>query len=224
MRVFIISLLPASVNQSYDGHMLLSLDPDYPNLKKVANAVYHLRQGGLLAFPTDTTYGVGADPFQPKAVSALFELTRRDPKKPASLLCSDIRMASDYAVISDPVFRAMKRVLPGPYTFIMPATVKVPRGMHGKRREVGIRIPKCQITQKLIETLGTPLLSVSLRDAEGAYLGEAQQIEDLWGHQLEAVIDTGGLVPQESTVIEIVDDAPVVLRHGVGSLEPLGLW
>lgn len=196
--------------------MLLSIDPEYPNLKRVANAARILRQGGLLAYPTDTTYGIGADPFQPKAVAELFAQTRRDPAKPASLLCADLKMISKYAVISDRIFRALKRAIPGPYTFILPATDAVPRGMYGKRREVGVRVPDHPIVQSLIAALGTPLLNSSARDLEGQYLDDAREIEALWGYRLEAIIDCGPISPQESTVIDLVDDEPVLIREGLG--------
>ncbi len=196
--------------------MILTVDADYPNLKKVANAVHLLKQGGILAYPTDTTYGIGVDPFQPKAVSLLFEQTKRPPGKPASLLCSDITMVSQYAVISDRIFRTMKRALPGPFTFILPALKTVPRGLHGKRREVGIRVPENPIVQELIRAFGSPILNVSARDLEGNYTGDAREIEKIWGYKLDAVIDCGGLEPHESTVLDLVDEQPVLVREGLG--------
>ncbi|OFZ22790.1 MAG: threonylcarbamoyl-AMP synthase [Bdellovibrionales bacterium GWB1_55_8] len=196
--------------------MLLPVDPDYPNLKKVANAARILHGGGLLAYPTDTTYGIGADPFQSKAVSLLFTETRRPVTKPASLLCSDLKMVGQYALISDWAFRAMRRAVPGPYTFILPARETVPRGMLGKRREVGIRVPDHAITQSLIAALGTPLLNVSAHDEAGAILNDARDIEDRWGYKLEAVLDCGPVLAQESTVIDLMDDEPVLIREGLG--------
>ncbi|MGK5089658.1 L-threonylcarbamoyladenylate synthase [Bdellovibrionota bacterium FG-2] len=196
--------------------MIITVDPDYPNLKKVANAARFLKQGGMLAYPTDTTYGIGVDPFQPKAVSLLFTQTRRPPGKPASLLCSDITMVSQYAVISDRIFRAMKRALPGPFTFILPALKSVPRGLHGKRREVGIRVPAHPIVQELIKALGSPILNVSARNLDDHYTGDAREIEDVWGYKLDAVIDCGDLEPSESTVLDLVDDQPLVVREGLG--------
>ncbi|HAR44402.1 MAG TPA: threonylcarbamoyl-AMP synthase [Bdellovibrionales bacterium] len=200
--------------------MLITVDPEYPNMKRVANAARILRAGGLLAYPTDTTYGIGADPFQPKAVALLFNETSRSPKKPASLLCADLKMIGHYAVISDRIFRAMRRTLPGPYTFILPAKNTVPRGMHGKRREVGIRMPEHPIVQALIAALGTPILNLSARDPENHYLDDAREIEALWGERISAVLDCGPITPQESTVIDLIEDTPVLLREGLGDPAP----
>lgn len=196
--------------------MLLALDPDYPNLKRVTNAARILKQGHLLAYPTETTYGIGADPFQPKATALLFEQTRRSPDKPAALLCADLRMISQYAVVSDRAFRALKRAVPGPFTFILPAMNTVPRGMYGKRREVGVRVSEHPIVQSLIAALGTPLLNVSAKDSDGNYLQDARDIESAWGYRLEAIIDCGPITPQVSTVIDFVDDEPVLVREGLG--------
>lgn len=196
--------------------MILSLDPDYPNMKRVKSAAHILREGGLLAYPTDTTYGIGVDPFQPKAVAKLFEATRRKSLKPPSLLCADIKMAGQYGVFENSVFKLMKKALPGPFTLIVPTTGEVPRYMHGKRNEVGIRIPESAIVQELIATLGTPVLNVSARDPEGNYLGDAGDIERYYGYHLGAIIDCGGLEPRESTVIDFVERTPELVRVGLG--------
>lgn len=200
--------------------MLVSIDPEYPNLKRVTNAAQALRGGKLLAYPTDTNYGIGADPFQPKAVSALFSLTKRDPSKAVSLLCADLSMASQYGVISNRIFKVMKKVMPGPYTLIVPSTRLVPRIMNGKRHEVGIRISDHPVVQALLSGLGTPFVNVSARDSEGAYLFDPRDIDDVWGRRLEAVIDCGVIHPQESTVIDCVDDEPVLIREGLGDPAP----
>jgi len=200
--------------------MLISVDPEYPNLKRVANAARIVREGGLLAYPTDTTYGIGADPFQPKAVAELFNETQRSPKKPASLLCADLKMIGQYAVISDRVFKIMKRTLPGPYTLILPAKSTVPKSMHGKRREVGIRVPAHPIVQALIAAIGTPILNLSARNAEGFYLDNAREIEAHWGYRISAILDCGPITPEESTVIDLVEDQAVLIREGMGDPAP----
>jgi tRNA threonylcarbamoyl adenosine modification protein (Sua5/YciO/YrdC/YwlC family) len=125
-------------------------------------------------------------------------------------------MVAHYAVVPDRAFHVMKKVMPGPFTFILRARGTVPRAMHGKRREVGIRIPEHPIVQQIISSLGTPLLNVSAKAPEGHYLNEAREIEGLWGYKLDAVIDCGGMKAQGSTIVDFVDDEPVLIREGLG--------
>lgn len=196
--------------------MLLFVDSRYPQPRKIRRAADILRSRGLLSYPTDTIYGIGCDPFERKAVEALFAMRNRPNWKPASLLCSDLKMMARYAIMTDEAHRAIRRVIPGPYTFIFRATPDVPRSLTGKRKQVGIRVPDNNIVLSLIEELGAPILNVSARDREGVYLEDPRETERIWGRSLGAVIDGELLPPRESTVIDLTDRHPEVLREGLG--------
>ncbi len=196
--------------------MLLLMNIDHPQPRKIAKAAELIRAGEILCYPTDTGYGLGCDPHQLKTVEKLFRMGNRSKEKPASLLCSNFKQIAQYAYIDDTSFRVAKRVLPGPYTLILKATKVVARRLHGKRKEVGIRYPNHPVVLALIEELGTPILNITARAPDGHYLDDPHEIDRIWGKQLGAVIG-GDLLPKSpSTVIDLTGDEPEILRVGQG--------
>lgn len=199
--------------------MLLVLNPEHPQPRKLQKAAELLRQGEILVYPTDTGYGIGCDPFQRKVVERMFRLLSRPTSKPAALLCSDFKQVAIYGHISDSAYRVGRRIFPGPYTLILKATKQIPRPLQGKRKEVGIRVPNHAVTLQLIEAFENPILNLTVTDGQGNYLDDPREVEDLWGKQLGAVIDCD-LIPEDpSTVVDLTGREPEILRVGQGDPE-----
>lgn len=196
--------------------MLLSINPENPQPRLVQRAVEILRQGGVIAYPTDTIYGLGCDIFSSKGLQRIYRAKERDPKKPFSFICPDISNATDYAQISNFAFRIMKRHLPGPYTFILEATRRTPDLVTTKKRTVGIRIPDHPIALALVRELGHPLATTSANLTGHAPLADPREIAAALGSALDLVIDGGILSGEPSTVISLVGDRIEILRQGGG--------
>ena len=196
---------------------IIEVDPNHPQPRRIAQIVELLKEG-LVAYPTDTVYGVGCDLLNKRAMERLYILKGKPQKRPLSLLCADLKQASEYAVISDRAFLTLRRILPGPYTFILRANERVPRVLLTRQRTVGIRVPAHPVPQAILRELGHPLLTASVPEVEGAYLADAREIADHFENSLLAVVD-GGLVPNEpSSMVDLSEDEPVVLREGRGDV------
>lgn len=196
--------------------MILPLSSKYPKPRIIKQAVNILLQGGLIAYPTDTTYGIGCDLFNKEAIQKLYRLKRLDNKKPLSLICSSISQASEYAWISDYSFRALKKILPGPFTFIFKATRIVPKYMLTKQKTVGIRIPDHIICQMLTECLGHPIMTTSSISDDSIDPVDPEELDKKYGYAIDMVLDDGIIIPQFSSVVEFIDDNPLVIREGIG--------
>ena len=197
--------------------MYLQLDHDYPELWKLAAVAQRIKGGALGVVPTDSVYAFVCDPENKGATERLYRLKEMDPKKPLSILCRDIAMVSVYTRgFPNTVFRAARRCLPGPYTFILPVTSGFPRHLLGKRREVGVRVPADPVCQALLEDLDRPLLASSVRTVDDRYWTSPAEIDDEFGSRIDFVVDGGERVGAPSTVIDLTGDDPVVLRHGQG--------
>ena len=185
------------------------------------SAVEALQAGGLVAYPTDTAYGLGCDVESRRAIDRLYQLKRRDPKKPLSLICADLAMVAEYAVVDNAAHRLLRRLLPGPYTFVLPAAPKVPRALMPRRRTVGVRVPDHPVPLALAEKLGRALVTSTACIEDEPPLDEAWEIEQVLGHGLAVVMDGGAVPPGRlSTVVDLTgDDGPVVLREGVGPVD-----
>jgi tRNA threonylcarbamoyl adenosine modification protein (Sua5/YciO/YrdC/YwlC family) len=196
--------------------MILSLNPETPQPRLVNRVVECLKQGGVIAYPTDTIYGLGCDIFNKKGVKKLYQIKQRDPKKPFSFICADLSDAAIYAQVSNFAFKIMKRYLPGPYTFVLEATRIVPDLLTTKQKTVGIRIPANPIALSIVQQLGHPLVttSVNISGEEPCY--DPVEIEAGIGRQIDLVVDGGIVMGEPSTVITLVDDQVAVLRQGSG--------
>jgi len=203
--------------------IFLRINPDNPPLNKLLQAVEVLQKGGLVIYPTDTIYGLGCDLHNAKAMEKLCRLKGVKPEKANfSFICSDLTHLSDYArATSTQVYKVMKKALPGPFTFILEASTKVPKLGGTKRKTVGIRVPDHQIPRTLVQELGNPLVSTSIHDEDDIieYSTDPELIYEKFKDKVDLVIDGGYGKNIASTVVDCQDDAFTVIRQGAGDLE-----
>ena len=198
--------------------MLLHLHPENPQPRQLKIIVDCLISGGVIIYPTDTIYGLGADIFQPKAIERICRIKNIEPAKAQlSFVCHNLSDLSKYTKpISNPVFRLLKSYLPGPYTFILQANKEVPKILKSKKETIGLRIPDNKITQSIIEQLGHPVLSASLPGDMIEEYTDSEWIYEKFNKLVDIVIDggIGGIIP--STIIDCTGDSPVIIREGLG--------
>lgn len=196
--------------------MLLHINQENPQGRHIGRVVEVLKQGGVIAYPTDTTYGIGCDIFNKRGVKGIYQIKQRDARKPFSFICADLSDAANYAHVSNFAFKIMKRHLPGPYTFVLDATRIVPDSLTTRQKTVGIRIPDDPIAMEIVRELGHPLVTTSANPSGEAPLHDPADIEATMGHMLDIVIDGGIRYGDPSTVISLIDDQVEVLREGCG--------
>lgn len=199
--------------------MLLKINPDNPQERQIQRVVDILRKGGIVAYPTDTFYGIGCDIMNKKAIEKIYAIKQRDKTKPFSFICPDLKDISTYAKISNFAYRNMKRLLPGPYTFVLSGSRMVPKIMLTRRKTAGIRVPKNQIALSLAKELGNPIISTSATDPDGNIFEDPSLLHDYFGNRLEAVIDGGPVPGSPSSVISLIDDIPEIIRYGAGDVD-----
>jgi tRNA threonylcarbamoyl adenosine modification protein (Sua5/YciO/YrdC/YwlC family) len=198
--------------------MLLSVNPSFPEPRKIRRAVEALEAGEVIGYPTDTVYGLGCDIFNKKAIERLYQIKQMNQTQKLSFICPDISNVSHYAIVEDPTFRVLKRYLPGPYTFILEATREVPKILQTKRKTVGIRIPDHPVTLALVHAFGRPVISTTAAPhGEDPYI-DPHEIDDRF-RGLGMVLDggVGGSIP--TTVIDLTTSFPEVIRTGAGPVE-----
>jgi tRNA threonylcarbamoyl adenosine modification protein (Sua5/YciO/YrdC/YwlC family) len=161
---------------------------------------------------------MGCDLFNKKGIERIYEIQRRDRKKPLSFLCADLKDISRYARVSDDAYKIMKRLLPGPYTFILEASRLVPKIILPKRHTTGIRVPDNRICQALVAELGSPVISASVKDEAGELLSDPRVIEERFGRRVDMIIDGGIIAAEPSSVISLLDEGSEVLRAGKGDV------
>ncbi len=198
--------------------MLIKLYSENPNERTVRQVVALLRDGGVIAYPTDTLYALGCSIEQPKAIERL-RILRGKAEAEMSIVCSDLSMASEYARIDNQSFRTLKNSLPGPFTFILPASSRIAEKIMVGRRTVGVRIPDNAIVQALIQELGCPMVSTSVHLPEGVDPETITHPELLHEHytQLDAVVDGGIGHTVPSTLVDLTSGEPLLIRPGAGS-------
>ncbi|GMU60631.1 MAG: threonylcarbamoyl-AMP synthase [Myxococcaceae bacterium] len=197
---------------------IVEVDPIHPQPRVVDRAAKVLEDGGLLAYPTDTYYGIGCDLLSKKAIDRLYGVKGRDRRKPMAFLCPDLSDVARYAKVSNCAYRYMKQLTPGPFTFVLEATRLVPEMMQSRQRQVGIRVPQAPLMLAIAAKLGRPIVTTSATDEDGEVLTDARGIKDKLGNRLDLILD-GGLQPSEpSTVVSLIDDQIEVLRQGKGIL------
>lgn len=201
--------------------MLLEINPINPEQRKIDRVVDLLRQGGVIAYPTDTIYGIGCDITNKKAIERVYQIKQWPKHKPFSFICSDLKNISQYAKVSNYAYKTMRRLLPGPYTFILAGSNQVPKMMLTKRKTAGIRVPAHPICQSLINTLGNPVISTSAATPEGELFSEPWLIDDYFGKRIDLVIDGGPVPGEPSSVVSLIGDEPDVLRAGLGDISSL---
>jgi tRNA threonylcarbamoyl adenosine modification protein (Sua5/YciO/YrdC/YwlC family) len=196
----------------------LSVHPVTPQGRHIGRAVEVLRSGGVLIYPTDTVYGLGCSIYQAGAIERIYTIKQQERSRTFSFICSDLSHISEFAVVSNPAFRLMKKLVPGPYTFVLPASrmKQIPRSMMSKRKTVGIRVPDNAVCQALIRGLGHPLLSASVTDRNGQVMNVPEEIAALYESRVDLILESGNGLLDVSTILDLTGDLPIVLRQGKG--------
>lgn len=198
--------------------MLLEINPENPQERLINQVVDVLQDGGIIAYPTDTYYGIGCDIFNKKAIENVYLLKQRNQKQPFSFICSDLTNISYYAKVTNYAYKTMKRLLPGPYTFILDGSKNVPNMMLTKRKTAGIRVPDNRICLNIVEKLGNPIISTTAATPDDEIFYEPSFIQDFFGSRIDIVIDGGPVPGEPSSVISLIDDEPEILRIGLGDV------
>lgn len=201
--------------------MILTIHPQDPQDRLIKKAAEVLRAGGVIIYPTDTVYGFGCDIFQPKAIERICRIKGIDPQKAnLSFVCSDLSDLSKYAKsITTPQYRFIKNLIPGPFTFILPASKEVPKILKSKKDTIGLRVPDHNITHAIAAELGHPILSSSLPGDMVEEYTDPEYIHDKFEKLVDLVIDGGIGGMEYSTIIDMTTDEPVVIRQGIGVID-----
>lgn len=202
-----------------------SIHPTHPQLRLIRKAAEIVRQGGLIAYPTDSCYALGCHIGDKDAMDRLRRVRGMDEKHHLTLMCKDLSEIATYAAVDNVQYRLLKAATPGSYTFILRASRELPRRlMHPKRKTIGVRVPRHPVAHALLAELGEPMLSATLQfPGDDTPLSEGEDIRVRLQHQLELIVDAGHCGIEPSTVIDLSGETPVVLRVGAGDLETLGL-
>ena len=202
-----------------------NINIDNPQSRHIQQTADILRNGGVIAYPTDSGYALGCMIGNSDAQARIRRIRGVDDKHLFTLVCRNLSELGNYAVVSNSQFRLLKANTPGAYTFILNATREVPRKLqHPKRNAVGIRVPDHNVVQALLEAIDAPLLSMTLLiTGEEEGLSEAWEIQDRLEDQLDAVIDAGYCIRGATSVIDLTEDVPTLIRAGLGDLTPFGL-
>lgn len=197
---------------------LFKIHPDNPQIRLIKQAAKVVQEGGVIIYPTDSAYAIGCQLANKNGLERIRQLRQLDDKHNFTLICRDLSELSTYATVDNPAFRLLKAHTPGPYTFILKATREVPkRLLQEKRKTIGLRVPDSKIIQSLLSELNEPLMSVSLLLPEQEYpLVDAQDIYDSLHQQVDLVIDGGPCGMTPTTVVDLVDGSPKVIRVGKG--------
>lgn len=202
--------------------MLIRIHPDNPMLSQILKVVDILKNGGIIIYPTDTVYGLGCDIFKQKAVERIARIKGlRADKAKFSFICYDLSHLSDFTkFVDNNIYKLMRSCFPGPYTFILHASNKVPRIFKANKKTVGIRIPKHNIPLEIVKELGNPILTTSIHDEDEIldYTTDPELIHEKYEKLVDAVIDGGFGNNQPSTVIDCTKEEPEILRQGLGVL------
>jgi tRNA threonylcarbamoyl adenosine modification protein (Sua5/YciO/YrdC/YwlC family) len=196
----------------------LSIHPQNPQGRLLKTAADVLRSGGLIIYPTDSVYGLGCDLFNKKAVERIYQIKGNDKRKVLSFICPDLKSIAEYAYVSNPVYKIMRHLLPGPYTFILGATREVPRILLEKRKTVGIRVPDNAVCQALLAEFGNPIISTSACPPDRDYLSDPDEIASAFTSTVDLFLDSGPGGIEHSTIIDMTQAEPVLIRQGRGPL------
>lgn len=200
--------------------MLISVNEHHPEPRKIARAVEALEAGEVIAYPTDTVYGLGCDLFNKKAIDRLYQIKRMATTHQLAFICPDLSDIARYALVDNQQYRLLKRLLPGPYCFLLEATREVPRLVQSKKRAVGIRVPNHAVILDLVRALGRPIISTTANQPGEDAMVDPDEIDDAF-RGLALVLDAGagGTVP--TTVVDLSQGAPIIVREGAGPVDSL---
>ena len=199
-----------------------NIHPENPQFRLIKQSVEILRQGGIVAYPTDSSYALGCHIGDKSAMEKIRRIRQVDNNHNFTLICSDLSELSVYAKVDNDIYRLLKRFTPGPYTFILAATREVPRRLqHPKRRSIGLRVPDFPIVAGLLGELGEPIMSSTLiLPGEDSPMNDAIEIGETLEHDVDLVIDGGPTDLLPTSVIDLISGVPVVLRDGKGDVSP----
>ncbi|MGA7722367.1 MAG: L-threonylcarbamoyladenylate synthase [Ignavibacteriaceae bacterium] len=189
-----------------------------PQLRYINKAVEVLKNGGVIIYPTDTVYGIGCDIFNKEALERIFSIKNDSSNKLLSFVCANLKDIAKYAKVSDFAYKSMKHLLPGPYTFILPAAKLVPKKLWSKRKTVGIRVPNHSVSIKLVEELGNPIISTSVTNRKGQVLFDPFEIKNIFNAQVDLMLASGNLSGTLSSIVDLSLDVPEVIRQGAGDV------
>ena len=198
--------------------MIQEINPDNPNSRYIKRTARILESGGIICYPCDTTYAIGCDIFNKKSVEKLYAIKKDDIHKLFSCILYDFSELSKYAKISNNAYSTMKRVLPGPYTFLLKGTTILPKITLTKRKTIGVRMPDNRICQAISTEFGGPILSAGIQLNNETILNDPYEINSKLGHQLDIVIDGGPVIYNPSTIIDFTSDFPEIIRKGAGEI------
>ena len=196
---------------------ILEINPVHPQPRRIERIVESLRNGGLIAFPTDSTYGIGCDLYNRSSIDKLYQIKQRDKKSPFSFLCSDLSDLAKYANVGNRAYKLIRRLTPGPFTFILDATRLVPKILRTKRYTVGIRVPDNVICNAIIQGLNSPIISTTAKSSDD-FLADPWQIRDIYGEHLDYVVDGGLLIPGLTTIVDLTGSEFDLIRQGKGEI------
>ena len=194
------------------------LHPDNPQQRYINKAVDVLRDGGVIIYPTDTVYGIGCDIFNKNALERIYDIKMEAGTKLFSFICNDLKDISQYAKVSDYAYKAMKKHVPGPYTFVLPAVKKAPKALWTKRKTVGIRVPNNPIALQLAKDLGNPIISTSVTTRKGDLIFDPEEIKVVFGMHIDLMLSMGGLSGEPSSIIDLSNEEPEIIREGSGDV------
>jgi tRNA threonylcarbamoyl adenosine modification protein (Sua5/YciO/YrdC/YwlC family) len=200
--------------------MLLPINAKFPEPRQVKRAVDALSAGDVIAYPTDTVYGLGCDILNKKAIDRLYQIKSMDRSHQLAFICPDLGDIARYAVVENPAYRILRRLLPGPYCFILEATREVPKLLQSKRKTVGIRIPHHEVILSIVRGLGRPVISTTANlKGQDAFVDPDELDEHFPGLSMVLDAGAGGTVP--TTVVDLTSGVPVVVREGAGPIDAL---
>lgn len=205
---------------TYSNCMQLKVDPEFPEPRIISHAVAVLERGGVVAYPTDTNYGMGCAIYQDEAINRVLKLKNLDKHHLLSIICPDLSDIARYAILENNSYQLMKRHLPGPYTFILRATSEVPKIFCSERQTVGIRVPDNPVVLMMTRIFRKPIVSTSTVLANRV-CRNGTEVNKEFGHGLDLILDSGTIEPKDSTVIDLSGPYPVVERQGAGDIRSI---
>jgi tRNA threonylcarbamoyl adenosine modification protein (Sua5/YciO/YrdC/YwlC family) len=200
---------------------IVAIHPEHPQPRLIERATSALAAGGVIAYPTDTYYGIGCDLFDKRAIERIYQLKQLPKSHELSFVCADLAEVARYAMVDNTAYRVLRRKTPGPFTFILPATRLVPDLMLRRQKTVGVRVPASPVALELVKALAHPLVSTSAAAPGGAVLTDPKEIKDQLGHALDLILDGGYRLNEPSTVIDLTGPVPIVVREGKGDVSDL---
>jgi len=194
------------------------LHPLDPQRRFISKAVKIIKDGGVIIYPTDTVYGIGCDIYNKEALERIFRIKNESDTKLFSFVCSDLKDIAKYARVSDYAYKMMKHLLPGPYTFILPASKTVPKTLWTKRKTVGIRVPNNAVALKLVRELGNPIISTSVTTRKGQIMNDPDKIKVVFDNQIDLMLSSGFGNNTPSSIVDLSTDVPEIIREGAGDV------